>query len=211
MRLFQTVTHVSILVCAFGNVVRAQTIRVDATPSHVVNKFSPPYALGTTVDRVPSNATDTFFAPDQLKQTLEAGWGVVSFAKTLNCLSKHGTGILQAHRAILSRSSSRGKMNTPIPFTADRTSYFGCVTLPKSVGFGSPFRLSPAVQCYLYVLFRKVVFSRERRQRPSEFQGLAGHLSPLLVGAERHQWRPLPHRKNGLATAKRIAVCRHTA
>src|ERR1700751_3244837 len=79
MRLFQTVTHVSILVCAFGHVARAHTIRVDATPSHVVNKFSPPYALGTTVDRVPSNATDTFFAPDQLKQTLEAGWGVVSY------------------------------------------------------------------------------------------------------------------------------------
>jgi len=70
MRLFQTETHVSILVCAFGNVVRAQTISVDATPSHVVNKFGPPYALGTTVDRVPSNATDTFFAPDQLKRTL---------------------------------------------------------------------------------------------------------------------------------------------
>src|SRR6266478_147482 len=79
LRLFQTVTHASILVCAFGNVARAQTITVDATPSHVVNKFSPPYALGTTVDRVPSNATDTFFAPDQLKQTLEAGWGVVSY------------------------------------------------------------------------------------------------------------------------------------
>jgi len=41
MRLFQTVTHVSILVYAFGNVVRAQTIRVDAIPSHSVNKFSP--------------------------------------------------------------------------------------------------------------------------------------------------------------------------
>jgi hypothetical protein len=57
----------------------AQTIRVDATPSHVVNTFRPPYALGTTVDRVPSNATDVFFAPDQLKQTLEAGWGVISY------------------------------------------------------------------------------------------------------------------------------------
>jgi F5/8 type C domain-containing protein len=57
----------------------AQTIRVDATPVHVVNTFKPPYALGTTVDCVPSNATDVFFAPDQLKQTLEAGWGAVSY------------------------------------------------------------------------------------------------------------------------------------
>ena len=48
----------------------AQTVLVDATPSHVVNTFSPLYALGSTVDRVPSNATDMFFRPDQIKQVL---------------------------------------------------------------------------------------------------------------------------------------------
>ena len=79
LRLLHSAMVICALVCAFEDVARAQTIRVDATPSHVVNTFSPPYALGTTVDRVPSNATDTFFAPDQLKQTLEAGWGVVSY------------------------------------------------------------------------------------------------------------------------------------
>lgn len=57
----------------------AQTITVDATPSHIVNSFSPPYALGTTVDRVPSNTADTFFRPDQLQQILSAGWGMVSY------------------------------------------------------------------------------------------------------------------------------------
>jgi hypothetical protein len=57
----------------------AQTITVDATPSHVVNTFSPLYALGSTVDRVPSNATDTFFRPDQVNQILSAGWGAVSY------------------------------------------------------------------------------------------------------------------------------------
>ncbi|HWX91264.1 MAG TPA: discoidin domain-containing protein [Terriglobales bacterium] len=57
----------------------AQTVLVDATPSHVVNAFRPAYALGTTVDRVPSNATDTFFRPDQVKQIVSAGWGVVSY------------------------------------------------------------------------------------------------------------------------------------
>jgi F5/8 type C domain len=56
-----------------------QTIRVDATPTHVVNSFSPPYALGSTVDRVPSNATDTFFRPDQIKEILSAGWGAISY------------------------------------------------------------------------------------------------------------------------------------
>jgi hypothetical protein len=57
----------------------AQTIRIDATPSHVVNTFSPTYALGTTVDRVPSNATNTFFRQDQIRQILQAGWGVISY------------------------------------------------------------------------------------------------------------------------------------
>ena len=57
----------------------AQIVQVDATPSHVANKFSPLYALGTSVDRVPSNATDTFFRPDQLQQVLSAGWGSVSY------------------------------------------------------------------------------------------------------------------------------------
>jgi len=60
-----------------SSVVLAQTVRVDV--SHAVNTFSPIYALGSTVDRVPSNATDTFFRPDQLKQTLAAGWGVISY------------------------------------------------------------------------------------------------------------------------------------
>ena len=57
----------------------AQTVTVDATPGHVANKFSPLYALGSTVDRVPSNATDVFFQPDQIKKVLSAGWGVISY------------------------------------------------------------------------------------------------------------------------------------
>jgi hypothetical protein len=57
----------------------AQTVQVDATPSHVVNRFSPLYALGSTVDRVPSNATAMFFRPDQIQQVQSAGWGVISY------------------------------------------------------------------------------------------------------------------------------------
>src|SRR5579863_3120027 len=57
----------------------AQMVTVDAAPSHVVNKFSPVYALGSTVDRVPSNATDVFFRPDQIQKVLSAGWGMVSY------------------------------------------------------------------------------------------------------------------------------------
>lgn len=57
----------------------AQTIQVDATPGHVVNTFSPPYALGSTVDRVPSNATDPFFKPEAIQKILSAGWGAISY------------------------------------------------------------------------------------------------------------------------------------
>jgi len=57
----------------------AQLVQVDATPGHEVNTFSPLYALGSTVDRVPSNATDVFFRPDQIAQIQQAGWGVISY------------------------------------------------------------------------------------------------------------------------------------
>ena len=67
------------ILCGLPATLEAQTIKVDATPSHAVNSFSPPYALGSTVDRVPSNATDMFFRPDQIKQILSAGWGAISY------------------------------------------------------------------------------------------------------------------------------------
>jgi len=57
----------------------AGRILVDATAGHEANTFQPLYALGTTVDRVPSNATDAFFKPETLKQILSAGWGAVSY------------------------------------------------------------------------------------------------------------------------------------
>ena len=73
----------SILVDSFGFLLAitsaAQTVRVDMTTAHVANTFRPLYALGSTVDRVPSNATDTFFQPLQLKEILSAGWGVISY------------------------------------------------------------------------------------------------------------------------------------
>ncbi len=57
----------------------AQVIQVDADPRHVLNTFRPLYALGTTVDRIPSNATDKFFRPDAVEKILSAGWGAVSY------------------------------------------------------------------------------------------------------------------------------------
>ncbi len=67
------------LVSLWSMTSEAQTIRVDASPSHIVNSFSPPYALGSTVDRVPSNATDPFFKPEAIEKILSAGWGAISY------------------------------------------------------------------------------------------------------------------------------------
>jgi hypothetical protein len=64
---------------AFPARLAAQTIRVDATPNHVANSFSPLYALGSTVDRIPSNATDPFFKPEAIQQILSAGWGQITY------------------------------------------------------------------------------------------------------------------------------------
>jgi hypothetical protein len=78
-RSFVEFIPLALVALAFAPQSWAQTIRVDATPSHVVNSFRPPYALGSTVDRVPSNATDAFFKPEAIKQILSAGWGAISY------------------------------------------------------------------------------------------------------------------------------------
>jgi hypothetical protein len=65
--------------CVLCSVAESQTVQIDITPSHVVNTFRPLYALGSTVDRVPNNATDVFFRPDQIAQIQQAGWGVISY------------------------------------------------------------------------------------------------------------------------------------
>jgi len=69
----------AVLVVMLAICMQAQTIKIDATPSHVANTFSPLQALGTTLDRIPSNTTDIFFRPDQIKQILDAGWGPVTY------------------------------------------------------------------------------------------------------------------------------------
>jgi len=81
MRMFERILAIFVL-CSFVTASHhsvAQTITVDATPGHEANRFIPRDALGSTVDRVPSNATDVFFRPDQIEKVLEAGWGVMSY------------------------------------------------------------------------------------------------------------------------------------
>src|SRR5882757_5390280 len=65
----------------------AQNIVVDAAPSHVVNSFSPPRALGGAIDRLRGGATreenekhtERLLTDPVLKELLGAGWGTVTY------------------------------------------------------------------------------------------------------------------------------------
>jgi hypothetical protein len=58
---------------------RAQTIHVDATPSHITNSIKPTEALGAGIDRLPYGAADKLFVDDTIKQILSAGWQTVTY------------------------------------------------------------------------------------------------------------------------------------
>jgi hypothetical protein len=58
---------------------RAQTIRVDATPSHATNAIVPARALGAGIDRLPPGATDKTFIEPTIKQVLSSGWQTISY------------------------------------------------------------------------------------------------------------------------------------
>ena len=67
---------------------KAQNIVVDAAPSHAVNSFSPPRALGGAIDRLRGGATTRGQREEHangcspvpvLKEMLGAGWGTVTY------------------------------------------------------------------------------------------------------------------------------------
>jgi NedA-like, galactose-binding domain len=57
----------------------AQTIRVDATPSHSTNSIVPAQALGAGIDRLPYGAADKTFVEPTIKQVLSSGWQTISY------------------------------------------------------------------------------------------------------------------------------------
>ena len=58
---------------------RAQTIRVDVTPSHSTNTIRPTEALGAGIDRLSYGSTDKLFVDDTIKQVLSAGWNTLTY------------------------------------------------------------------------------------------------------------------------------------
>ena len=63
----------------FAPQLAAQTIRVDATPSHATNSIVPVQALGAGIDRLPPGATDKTFIEPTIKQVLSSGWQTISY------------------------------------------------------------------------------------------------------------------------------------
>jgi F5/8 type C domain len=57
----------------------AQSIHVDATPSHPTNTIRPTEALGAGIDRLPYGAADKLYVDDTTKQVLAAGWQTVTY------------------------------------------------------------------------------------------------------------------------------------
>jgi F5/8 type C domain len=61
------------------NIAAAQKITVDASPSHVVNTFSPPHALGAAIDRLRTGTPDHLLTGQMLQEILGAGWQTVTY------------------------------------------------------------------------------------------------------------------------------------
>src|ERR1700683_2591403 len=61
------------------NAAIAQTIVVDAAPSHVANTFSPVRSLGAAIDRLRTGTPDHLLTDPVLKEILGAGWQTVTY------------------------------------------------------------------------------------------------------------------------------------
>ena len=55
------------------------TIRIDATPGHETNSFSPDQALGTSIDMLPYKSVDKLYTEPLIKKCLSAGWGPMTY------------------------------------------------------------------------------------------------------------------------------------
>lgn len=55
------------------------TVRVDATPNHVINSFDPDAALGSSIDVLSRRDIDYVYSPHIIQEALSAGWGPITY------------------------------------------------------------------------------------------------------------------------------------
>ena len=77
---------VIILILAAALPLVAQTIEVDVTPGHVLNRFVPTETLGAGIDRIATEALDPQLKQPALGKTLAAGWQTVSYRQNTELL-----------------------------------------------------------------------------------------------------------------------------
>lgn len=69
----------SLILLAAASPALAQSIRVDATPSHSTNTIRPTVALGAGIDRLGYGAADKLFVEPTISQVLSAGWQTITY------------------------------------------------------------------------------------------------------------------------------------
>ena len=67
-----------LLVFLYALKANAQTVAVDTNSAHA-RPFDPDQALGTSIDILPANLTDTVYNEPVLKESLSAGWGPITY------------------------------------------------------------------------------------------------------------------------------------
>ncbi len=55
------------------------TVRVDATPGHLLNAFDPDSALGSSIDVLSRSEIDQVYTPHIIAESLSAGWGPITY------------------------------------------------------------------------------------------------------------------------------------
>lgn len=55
------------------------TVRVDGTPTHLLNSFDPDSALGSSIDVLSRTDIDKVFTPHIIQESLSAGWGPLTY------------------------------------------------------------------------------------------------------------------------------------
>src|SRR5271156_6684588 len=74
---FATVASLSFMILSSNDAV-AQTVRVDATPSHAL-AFDPDKAMGSSMDILSDKEFDIIYSEPIIKESLSAGWGPISY------------------------------------------------------------------------------------------------------------------------------------
>ena len=57
----------------------AQTVQVDITPGHAVNRIVPTKALGAGIDRISKATLDHVFTPEWVQRVLSSGWQTITY------------------------------------------------------------------------------------------------------------------------------------